>query len=105
MVGELGKGLVTGILFMMEVSVTGILHSFETDYSKRCMSCSCIGISLITYYIGLVMILEGIGKGNVIWFCNYNRNHHSGSRSIGIWIRIGNIIEFYISFWYMFGNI
>ena len=68
----------------MEVSVTGILHSFETDYSKRCMSCSYIGMRLVTYHIGLVMILEGIGNGNVQWLCNYNRNHHSGSRSIWI---------------------
>ena len=52
----------------MEVSVTGIVHSFETDYSKRCMSCRCIGMGLVTYYIGLVMILEGICNGNVIWF-------------------------------------
>ena len=44
----------------MEVFVTGILQSFETDNSKRCMSCSCIGMGLVTYYIGLVMILEGI---------------------------------------------
>ena len=32
------------------------------------MSCNCIGMGLVTYYIGLIMILEGIGKGNVIWF-------------------------------------
>ena len=62
-----------------------------------------IQMGLVTYYIGLVNILEDIGNGNVRWFCNYNRNHHSGSRSIGIWIRIGNIIEF--CFWYLFGNI
>ena len=54
---------------------------------------------LITYYIGYDIglgcwkILEDIGNVNVIWFCNYNR-----SRSIGIWIRIGNIIEFCFSF-------
>ena len=82
----------------MEVFVTGILHSFGNDNSKRCMSCSCIGMGLVTYYIGLVMILEGIGNGNVIWFCNYNRNHQSGSRSIGICIGIGNITGFCFSF-------
>ena len=32
-------------------------------------------------------------------------NHHNGSRSIGILIRIGIIVEFYFSFWYIFGNI
>ena len=93
------------LVLIMELSVTGILHSFGNDKSKRRMSCSCIGMGLVTYYMDLVMILEGIGNGNVIWFCNYNRNHHSGSRSIGIWIRIWNIIGFYLSFKYMFGNI
>ena len=76
----------------MEVLVTGMLHSFETDNSKRCMSCSCNEIELVTYYMGLAMIVEVIGNGNVISFCKYNRNHHSGSRSIWIWIRIGDII-------------
>ena len=78
----------------MEVFVTRMLHTFGND-----KSCSCIGMGLVTYYMGLVMILEGIGNGNIIWFCNYNRNHHSGSQNI--W----NIIEFSFSFWYMFGNI
>ena len=55
----------------MEVFVSVILHSFETDNSKPCLNCSCIGMGLVTYYIGLVVILEGIGNGNVIWFCNY----------------------------------
>ena len=50
-----------------------------------------IGMGLVTYYNVLVIILGGIGNGNDIWFCNYNRNHHN---SIGIWIRIGNIILF-----------
>ena len=46
MVGVLGKELVTGILygFDMEVFITGILNSFETDNSKRCMNFICIGM-------------------------------------------------------------
>ena len=47
----------TVLILIMEVFFTRILHSFETDYSKRCMSCSFIGMGLITYYIDLVMIL------------------------------------------------
>ena len=93
------------MLLIMEVYITRMLHSFGSDNSKLRMSCNCIGMGLVTYYMDLVMILEGIGNGNVIWFCNYNRNHHSGSRSIVIWIRIGNIIEFCFSLWYLFGNI
>ena len=46
--------------------------------------------------ICFIWILEGIDKGSVKWFCNYNRNHLRGSQSIGIGIRIGNVIEFFI---------
>ena len=92
------RNIIHFLVLIIEVFVTGMLHRFETDNSKRCMSCCCIGMGLVTYYMGLVNILEGIGNGNVIWFCNYNRNHHSGSWSIGIWIRIGNIIVFCFSF-------
>ena len=38
----------------------------------------------------LVRIMEGIGNGNVIWFCNYNSSHRQRSQSIGIRIRNGN---------------
>ena len=57
----------------MEVFVTGILHSFGNDNSKRCMSCSCIGMGLVTgmLYV-LVRIMEGVGYGNIIHFCYYN---------------------------------
>ena len=72
----------------MKVFVTQIVQFFETDNSERCMSCSCIGMGLVTYYISLVMILEGIGNGNGIWFCNYNRNH-SGSRVFGYGFVLG----------------
>ena len=45
----------------MEVFVTGMLHSFETDNCKRRMSCSCIGMGLVTGMLNfLVRILEGI---------------------------------------------
>ena len=71
------------LVLIMVVFVTEMLYSFGDDNSKLRMSCSCIGMGLVTYYIGLVMILEGIANGNVIWFCNYNRN----------------IIEFCFSFW------
>ena len=57
----LRKGLVTGILYglvlIMEVFVTGILHSFGNYISKRCISCSYIGMGLVTgmlYDFGLV---------------------------------------------------
>ena len=36
----------------------------------------------------------GIGDGNIIWFCNYNRNQCRGGWSIGIGIGNGNIIHF-----------
>ena len=59
MVGVLEKGLVTGISYSFGIYnvgicfiMTGILHSFETDISKRCMNCICIGLRLVTYYIG-----------------------------------------------------
>ena len=66
----------------MEVFVTGMLHSFGNDKSKGRMSCICIGMGLVTYCMGFINILHGINNGNVIWFCNYNRNHHSGSRDM-----------------------
>ena len=50
----------------MEVFVTGILHSFGKDNSKRRMSYCCIGMELVTYYMGLVKLLKVIGNGNVI---------------------------------------
>ena len=65
--GVLGYGLVPGKLYVFGI-VTGILNSFRNDNGKRRMSCICIGMGLVTYYMGLVMILEGIGNGNVIWF-------------------------------------
>ena len=92
----------------MEVFVTGILHSFETDNSKRCMSCSCIRMVLVTgmLYV-LVRILEGIGLGNIIHFCYYNsnRSRYSGRRSNMIGISNGNVIGLQFSFWNMFENI
>ena len=55
--------------------------------------------------MGLVKILEGIGNKNIVWYCNYNRNHRRGSRGIGIGIRNKNIIGIWLRFWYMFENI
>ena len=62
--------MVTGILYgfdiilIMEVSVTRILHFFETDNylkSKRCMSGSSIGMGLVTGMLTiLIRILEGM---------------------------------------------
>ena len=49
-----------------EVFVTGIVHSFETDNSKRLMS--CIGMALVTYYIGLVMIWKVLVTGMLYCF-------------------------------------
>ena len=50
--------------------------------------------------VHLVRILEGIGNGNVIYniytiydFCNYNRNHCKGNRSIRIEILIYACID------------
>ena len=64
--------MVTGILYGCDIGNGGICYSnctsFETDNSKRCISWNCIGMGLVIYYISLVMILEGIGNGNVIWF-------------------------------------
>ena len=37
---------------------------------------------------------NGIGNCYVIWFGNYNRNQHNGSRSIGIGISDENVIGF-----------
>ena len=34
----------TVLILIMEVFVTGIIHSFGNDNSKRRMSCSCIGM-------------------------------------------------------------
>ena len=88
----------------MELFVTGLLHSFETDNNKRCMSCSCIGIGLVTgmLYV-LVRILEVIGHGNIIHFCYYNKIRSRGSR-INM-NGISNVIRFLFSFWYMLRNI
>ena len=82
----------TFMVLIMEVFVTGILHYFGNDNSKLHMSCSCIRMRLVTHYMVLIMILEGIGNGNVIWFYNYNRNH------LSVWIRIRDIIEICFSF-------
>ena len=88
MAGVLGKGLVTGILYGFDIDNRGIyygnLNTFETDNSKCCMSCSYIEMGLVTYYTWL-----GYGIG---------RYHNHDSRSIVIWIRIGNIIKFCFSF-------
>ena len=60
---SIGVGLVTGILYglelIVELFVTGILHSFGNDNSKLRMSCSCIWMGLVTgvLYV-LVRILE-----------------------------------------------
>ena len=70
------------LVWIMDVFVTGILHYFRNDNNKSRMSCNCIGMGFLTYCMCLVKLLEGIG--NVIRFCNYNRNHHSGS--LIIWI-------------------
>ena len=66
--GLLGKGLVTGICYGFDIDNEGFYNTgfFETDHNIRCLYCSCIGMGLVTYYIGLVMILEGIGNGNII---------------------------------------
>ena len=55
---------------------------FGNDNSKRRMSCSCIGMRIITgmLYV-LIRIFEGIGHGNIIHFCYYNSNRSSGSGS------------------------
>ena len=45
--GVFGKGLVTVILYSFDIDNggnAGILHSFETDNSKCCLICSCIGM-------------------------------------------------------------
>ena len=34
--------------------------------------------------MGLVGILKGIGNRNVLWFCDYNRNHGRDGRNFGI---------------------
>ena len=104
-VGVLGYGLVTGILYVFGI-VTEMLHSFGSDNSKCRMSCSCIGMRFVTgmLYV-LVIIFEGIGHGNIIHFCYYNNNRSSGSWSDMNEISNGNVIGFWFSFWYMFGNI
>ena len=63
------------------------------------MSCSCIGMGLVTGMLYLlVRILEGIGHGNIIHFCYYNNNHSSSSRSNMIGISNGNDIGFWFSY-------
>ena len=42
----------------MEVFVTGMLHSYGNDNSKRRMSCSCIGMGLVT--MGMLYIIKVI---------------------------------------------
>ena len=56
----------------MEVFVTGIVHSFGNDNSKRRMYCSCIGMGLVMgkFYV-LVWILESVSYGNIIHLCYY----------------------------------
>ena len=115
MIGVLGKGLVTGILYGFDIDNAGIcyyrnsIHSFGTDNSKRRMSCSCIWMGLVTDLLyNLVRISEGVGNGNIIHFCYYNNSNRSissYSHSNMIWISSGNVIGFQFSFWYMFGNI
>ena len=65
------------------VFVKVILHTFRNDNINCRMSSSRI------VYYGIV-----IGDGNIIWFCNYNRNQCRGGWSIGIGIGNDNIIHF-----------
>ena len=95
--GVLGKGFVTEILYSFDIDNGGIsygnLHSFETDNSKRCMSCSYIGMGLVTGMLCfLVRILEDIGHGNIIHFCYYKNNRSSDSQSNMIRISNGKVI-------------
>ena len=94
------------LVLILEVFITGSLHSIGNDNSKCRMSCSCIGMGLVTgmLYV-LFRILEDIGHGNIIHFCYYNNNRRSGRRSNMIRISNGNVIGYWFSFWYMFGNI
>ena len=43
----------TFLALIMEVFVTGMLYSFGNNNSKRPLSCSCIGMGLVTHYMGL----------------------------------------------------
>ena len=96
----IGIGIGNGNIILFGIDNGGICCRNCKLFWKLRMSCSYIGMGLVKYYMRLINIVDGHGNGNVIWFCNYNRNHHSGSRSIGIRIRIGNIIGFRFSFWY-----
>ena len=54
-----------------------------------------LGLGLLKGMLyGFVGILKGIGNVNVIWFCNYNRNHARCGRIIGKRIGNWNIIRF-----------
>ena len=98
--GVLGQGLVMGILYVlaliMEVFVTGMLNSFGNENSKRFMSCSYIGMGLVTYYIGLVMIQEGIDNGNVM-FLQFKSKQSQWQPQYGDGDSYWNIIEFCFS--------
>ena len=66
------------LVLIMEVFVTGILHSFGNDNSKRRMRGSCIWMGLVTDVLyNLVRIMEGVGYGNIIHFNYYNSNGSS----------------------------
>ena len=86
---------VAGVLGVMDVFVTEIVHYFGKDNSKRRMSCSCIRMGFIMgmLYV-LVRIFEGIGHRDIIHLCYYNNNHSSGSRNNMNWISNENIIGF-----------
>ena len=83
-------GYFKALVLIMKAFVKGIVHSFENDNSKRCMSCCCIGMGLVIYgnvtYV-CIMILEDVGHGNIIHCCYYNNNRSSESRFM---IRISN---------------
>ena len=55
------------------------------------------------YNLNVICFDKDIGIGNIIHFYYYNSKRSSGSRSN--MIGIGNIIEYWFSFWYMFENI
>ena len=85
----------------MEVYITRMLHSFGSDNSKLRMSCNCIGMGLVTYYMDLVMILEVIGNGIGFAIIIETITVVAGVLGYGFVL----IIEFCFSFWNLFGNI
>ena len=82
-----------------------LLQEFYILLERIILTVVYVAVILGLWLLTGIVFGFGIGNGNDIWFWNYSSNHRRGSWSIEIRICIENVIGFYFSFRYIFGNI